>query len=188
MAKMCSIEGCDKRSRCRGWCDNHYSRWLRNGDPLAGRTPDGAPAEFIEGVLSSETDDCLEWPYSLVTGGYGSFFRDGRSTTAHRVVCERANGPQPTNLHEVAHGCGNRSCVNPRHLRWATRSENHADKLAHGTAQRGERHPNSRLTDKQVSDIRGRRDQSLSSLAKEFGITKQAVFGIRKGKAWKHVA
>lgn len=50
-----------------------------------------------------------------------------------RVVCERVNGPAPTEKHETAHGCGNSWCVNKRHLRWATHIENEADKLIHGT-------------------------------------------------------
>lgn len=31
---MCSIDGCNKPSKGRGWCSMHYSRYLRNGDPL----------------------------------------------------------------------------------------------------------------------------------------------------------
>lgn len=31
--RTCSIDGCENTSRKRGWCDKHYTRWLRNGDP-----------------------------------------------------------------------------------------------------------------------------------------------------------
>lgn len=27
----CSIEGCDRPLRARGWCISHYNRWLKNG-------------------------------------------------------------------------------------------------------------------------------------------------------------
>lgn len=29
----CSIEGCERASRKRGWCSTHYTRWRRHGDP-----------------------------------------------------------------------------------------------------------------------------------------------------------
>lgn len=29
----CSVDGCAKPSRNRGWCSAHYERWRRNGDP-----------------------------------------------------------------------------------------------------------------------------------------------------------
>ena len=33
MARICSIEGCSKKVRKGKWCDMHYSRWRRHGDP-----------------------------------------------------------------------------------------------------------------------------------------------------------
>lgn len=34
--RICIIEGCDKPVKCksRGWCNPHYQRWYRHGDPL----------------------------------------------------------------------------------------------------------------------------------------------------------
>lgn len=34
--RICSIDGCNKTSSKRGWCEMHYGRWYRLGDPLAG--------------------------------------------------------------------------------------------------------------------------------------------------------
>lgn len=30
---ICSVDGCEKRAKTRGWCSAHYERWRRNGDP-----------------------------------------------------------------------------------------------------------------------------------------------------------
>lgn len=31
----CTIDGCERRARSRTWCELHYQRWLNHGDPLA---------------------------------------------------------------------------------------------------------------------------------------------------------
>jgi hypothetical protein len=37
-AKICAVEGCEKPAiNSRGWCNAHYLRWLRHGDPLGSR-------------------------------------------------------------------------------------------------------------------------------------------------------
>lgn len=33
VAKLCSIDGCYKKNLARGWCQKHYQRWKRHGDP-----------------------------------------------------------------------------------------------------------------------------------------------------------
>lgn len=45
---VCSIDGCEKPPRSRGWCSRHYDRWRDHGDPLGGkpiqRRPNGSEA------------------------------------------------------------------------------------------------------------------------------------------------
>ena len=33
--RVCSVDGCEARHKARGWCDTHYRRWYREGDPEA---------------------------------------------------------------------------------------------------------------------------------------------------------
>lgn len=35
--RTCSIEGCEGTHSARGWCNRHYQRWLRWGDPTYSR-------------------------------------------------------------------------------------------------------------------------------------------------------
>lgn len=34
-ARECSIDGCQRPARARGWCNTHHARWLTHGDALA---------------------------------------------------------------------------------------------------------------------------------------------------------
>lgn len=31
--KLCTVDRCSKKHASKGFCDTHYSRWRRNGDP-----------------------------------------------------------------------------------------------------------------------------------------------------------
>lgn len=31
--RTCAVDGCGRPARSRGWCQTHYFRWRRNGDP-----------------------------------------------------------------------------------------------------------------------------------------------------------
>lgn len=37
MSRMCSIVSCHGDVSARGWCEKHYYRWRRHGDPLTVR-------------------------------------------------------------------------------------------------------------------------------------------------------
>ena len=185
ISRLCSIPDCGKQSLKRGWCTAHYKRWQRHGDPLAGRTRNGSPEEWIEQHLQYKGADCLIWPFARVENGYGRIRHDGRSYVASRYMCERAHGPAPSQEHESAHSCGNghEGCINPNHLSWKTPSENNADKLAHGTHNRGEQHPMSKLTEPEVRSIFYDR-RVYQDIAYDYGISIITVCDIKRRRSW----
>lgn len=182
----CSVNGCERAVKARGWCNAHWSRWKRHGDPAAGRIPNGcetaqrAPCNvencagnshytakgrgglcsahyhrfmrhgdplggkvshgtllaWIAEHASFDGDECLPWPFARDQQGYGKCRYRGRMINSHRAMCFEAHGNPPDPSNDAAHSCGmgkQIACMNPKHLRWATRQENVDDMLIHGT-------------------------------------------------------
>lgn len=188
-SRICSVEGCGKPHSALGWCRQHYIRFRRHGNPLTNKQTDGgaARAYFYRTVLSYSGDECHIWPFCRNGSGYGQINLDGKMRLVSRVVCEMVNGTPPSLKYEAAHSCGNGhlGCVNPDHLSWKTRSGNQMDRAIHGTSNRGERSGKHKLTERQVryaKAMRGKTPQTV--LAKEFGVSPNAIYEIQTGKSW----
>ena len=186
--RICSILDCNKPHYARGWCHPHYERWRAHCDPMAGgKTPAkaGEPLNWLMANVDYDDDHCLTWPYAPAGHGYGRVVFDGKPSTATRLMCILAHGEPLSSTHEAAHSCGkgHEGCVNPRHLRWATPSENQADQVIHGTATRGERNAQSKLTSAAVAEIRAA-PPGLARLARQFGVSVASISMIRNRKTW----
>ena len=190
MIKQCSIDGCDNPMYLRGWCNAHYLRWRRHGDPVAGRTPTGEAPRWLREVAFNYADagPCLNWPYAKSDSGYGKVWLDGKLHVVSRVVCEHRHGPAPTPKHEAAHSCGkgHEGCCNPWHLDWKTSKQNKADQLIHDTALRGSRHGQSKLTESDVHEIRRliAKGVGKTAIGDRFGVTHSVICHISTGVAW----
>lgn len=186
MKTMCSVDGCTEPIYVRGWCMKHYSRWLRHNDPAGGRTPRGAPLEWLQQHRHFSDNECLIWPFHRRKTEYGKVIIEGKKTLATRLMCEWHHGPPPTPKHEAAHSCGRGSlgCVNPRHLNWKTRIENEADKIAHGTIKRGENHCLSKLTTADVLAIRATNGTPVKELAVQYGVGETTIRDVLKFRRW----
>lgn len=183
---ICSVADCGKAAVARSLCPNHYYHDVRNGSPLTfQRARRGAALAWLR-TTNFDTPDCVEWPFTMSHHGYGRVWIGGKHELAHRITCEYAHGPCPTGQ-EAAHVCGNRACVNPSHVRWATPAVNARDKRLHGRANgnktRGRRPPIS-------SDIVHACKHSVESgmsLARHFGISHSAISTWRRGLAREEV-
>lgn len=192
-SRLCSIEGCDKPVVARGWCDTHYCRWKRHGHPMSRhRVGNGEALAFLHNVVLKHTgDECLRWPFNRVKTREGRFYArihlDEGEVLVSRYVCEKVHGAPPTPDHQAAHSCGkgHEACVAPGHLSWKTPAENNADKLVHGTHDRGERSANAKLTAAHVVQIKLNPDRlSRKALADRFGVSPANITMIRQGKRW----
>lgn len=132
----------------------------------------------------SETG-CWEWN-SHKRNGYGLFYTDSKTQSAHRVSYELFHGPIPAGLH-ILHSCDNPGCVNPDHLRAGTAKENMADREARGRRDvRGEQVGTSKLTEEQVRQIKFS-TVAPKDVAAQYGIRETHVWRIRTGRSWAHI-
>lgn len=151
-------------------------------------TPSGVAKDFLESVvLQYEGNECLVWPYRREKNGYGSIRKNGKNYFVHRVICEEAEGPPPSPAHQAAHSCGNGKGggVTKRHLSWKTPKENNADKIIHGTDNRGEKHNLAKLSEidaRKILSLKG--EEPMRDTAERFGVSISAISRIRSGKAW----
>jgi hypothetical protein len=117
---ICSVTGCDKPHLARNFCNDHYRRFRRHGDPEGGGTGQGELRRWIDTVALPYTGaDCLIWPFGRHKDGYAQGRYPGLPTgRAYRAICELAHGKPPTPEHEAAHTCGQgrAGCVAPGHL------------------------------------------------------------------------
>lgn len=121
--KQCDIEGCERKHYGRGWCERHYRRWRKHGDPLVTLTYSDPEDAFLARTEPLVWSDCIVWTGYTNRDGYGSLSVNGRMVLAHRYSWERERGAIPAGM-EVDHICHNRSCVETSHLRLATHAEN----------------------------------------------------------------
>lgn len=186
ISDYCTIDGCNKPVYAFNLCPAHYTRKRRHGSPEGGGTRVGETHEFFESLFSAETDECISWPYAKDRNGYGLIATNGSNQIVSRRICERLYGPPTEERPQAAHscGCGHLGCVNPRHLRWASIKENHADKIGHGTAPRGENNYNSKLTEEDVRVIRSSKGVSQRELARRFGVSFSQISDIIARKRW----
>lgn len=127
--------------------------------------------------------ECWPWLGYRDKDGYGKFAteRDGRRSNegAHRVAVELATGERPGRA-LVLHSCNNPWCVNPSHLRVGDQAANMADRRKAGNEPHGERHPNAKVTDAEVAQIRASIGPA-HEVGKLFGISASQVKNIRRG-------
>jgi hypothetical protein len=145
----------------------------------------GEAVAWANAAVHYEGDDCLLWPFAT-RRGYAAITRNRKTMSVGRYVCILAHGEPFLIWNQAAHNCGNRLCCNPRHLRWTTRVENEADKKAHGTDNRGERHGRSTLTTNDVLAIRRSRNSGAARarLAREYNVKPATIYDITSRRRW----
>jgi len=107
----------------------------------------------------------------------------------HRLIAE-AFIPNSYSKPQVNHIDGDKRNNSLSNLEWCTSSENirHAFDTGLKFACKGEDHGRSTLTRDQAEEIKyEHKDLSVIQIAELYGITRGAIYHIRKGRTWSHI-
>lgn len=89
---------------------------------------------------------------------------------------------------QARHLDGNRLNNRVENLAWGSKRENEADKVLHGTDNRGARSGSCKLTEDVVRDIRSRLavGEAGADIARDCKVDRVTVYRIRDRRTWKH--
>ena len=191
---ICSVQGCDRPYRTGGFCDMHAQRMRRLGTTDEPPTkPRGSLSKrFWRKVAKGQPNECWEWLGGKRTNGYGQIQEGGKGSgtlSAHRTSYSIHFGKIPKGL-VVMHKCDNPSCVNPNHLMLGTHKANILDMINKGrrvvVAPLGTENGKAVLDEEKVRFIRQSKDRH-TVVARQLGVSPNAVRGVRIGRTWSHV-
>lgn len=166
---------------------------------------EGQPFRFIPGhhlrpstsdrfwskVNKAGQEDCWNWQDGKRPNGYGQFWKDGKSITAHRAAYELVYGLIPEGKW-ITHHCDNRLCCNPKHLYAGTATDNNRDTVNRNRTnpRRGSHCPTSKLSEDKVKIIRNAYIAggiTMQQLADQYKVTASVIHDVIHHKSWAHV-
>lgn len=145
---------------------------------------------FWQKVDKRLDNECWNWTGNKNYKGYGMFkLRGDKNVPAHRYSYYLSCGYFPQTKEYVCHKCDNRSCVNPNHLFLGTQYDNMQDmiKKGHHSWVSGSNHPNSKVKEEDVIEMRRLFDSGVSStkLMKMYGLGETQTLRIVNRQSWK---
>ena len=150
----------------------------------------GNPARFWSKVEKQGPAECWEWTAHR-KDGRAIYSIKHRACPAARIAFVLNGGTLKSGM-LVCHHCDNAGCVNPAHLYQGTYLDNARDlaERGHRVIPAGSAHPNSKLTDDQVRQIRARYDagEKRNHLAKEFGVSFPVLDVVARRLRYRNVA
>jgi hypothetical protein len=112
-----------------------------------------------------------------------------KSLLVYKLVVKAFLPPKPSPTHQIRHLNGDPLDSRVCNLAWGTPKENAADKEQHGTVPYGTKHPNAKVTEQDVREIRQLLSQGseMPPLARRFNLSKQSIYRIAHRRSWRHV-
>jgi len=185
--RLCSIDECESKSVCKGYCDVHYQRLRRRGTIHI-----LSQYEKFMGKLKINVEtDCWDWQgCCMKLNSYGVINENKTQHLTHRYSYLKHAGQIPDGR-VVMHTCDRPICCNPAHLKLGTQKENLSDmyKKGRNKARVGEKNRKAILKEGQVIEIRrlARQGVKAPELAKKFNVRTEVIYKVKNNITWKHL-
>ena len=152
---------------------------------------------FSQFVQQGDPGECWLWTGGRSNGKGGkrdirraAFWLDGTTMHASRAAWIIFRGDPEDRW--VLHTCDNHLCVNPNHLYLGDAFDNAKDRADRNPDSfvKGESHGRTKLTDKEVREIKNKykpRKYSQQKLANEYGVGRTSIQQIIEGRSWAHI-
>lgn len=187
---ICTVPGCNRPRKARGYCNAHYKRVCKCGDPQPTKpvveyVPHASLIPWLHEVAKMQTDECIQ------SGRYRpGVTLDGQRGLATHLVLRLTGRPRPNARSQALHSCDNPPCVNPGHLRWGTIADNMRDKVVRNRQARGETHGAAHLSEADVLDIRAlvaEGEFTQAEVAYGYKVSCKTISQIVRRQTWRHV-
>ena len=142
---------------------------------------------FWSRVAIGAPDQCWPWRGRVDPNGYGRFDYRDRPYVSHRIAFMLSRG-EPGTL-SVCHSCDNPPCCNPAHLWLGAQTDNNRDRdtkgrLKPGKPPQGSKSNLAKLSEAAALEIFHSKDNG-PILGRKFGVTRDAIYRIKKGQTWR---
>lgn len=178
-------------ARATKWNREHIERRReisRNSWRKIHGDPETEMERFERSIERITESGCWIWSGALGQDGYGKTSSKGKDIRAHRWAWHLFKGAIPEGM-QVCHRCDVPTCCNPGHLFVGSHMDNERDKRAKGRDFKLPPHRETKLTEKQVAEIRAARGNVRQvDLAKRYGVHHSHISRIQTGDSWNNAS
>lgn len=148
------------------------------------KEPNSIELMFKNSIVNPETE-CRIWQRGKFENGYGMASFQGKTWKAHRLIYTFLVGKIPEGL-ILRHTCHQPACINVDHLVLGKNIDNYNDMVRAGRQKRGSAHPNAKLNEDKVREIRKLQKEKWTyrQLANKFGVCRRTIWTVLKGRKW----
>lgn len=141
--------------------------------------------KFLSLIKMTDKNSCWIWQQGGTEAGYGLIRYGGEQYIATRVAWKFFYRSDPGDL-QVCHNCNNPRCCNPNHLFLGTVGDNQQHAFDTGIKHSSGRR---KIEEQDIPLIRARLDagESPVRIAREYVVTNECIYAIKKRKTWEHV-